>query len=239
MQHAVDAVAHADLGRAGLDVDVRGAGHGRKFEDVGQHVGGDRFLLRGQRRRDAAVGDAAAELLDEVRVVEQLGTADRGVGRQPRLDLPVGQARQLAERVAIARVHHRDVDGVGRRAVGDAALGPRQVLAHQTQRVRPDVADLQIDERHAPGAPDLVQQLQERQLALLGHGPLDRDTAPLRDARRLVEVFRSDQLEFGDQQLAQLAIGEGEAARLHAARSAKNVRTRSTSISSAMFDLMM
>ena len=48
-----------------------------------------------------------------------------------------------------------------------------------------------------------------------------------------------DELEIGDQQIAQLAIGEGKTGRLHAARSAKNVRTRSTSISRAMFDLMM
>ena len=59
------------------------------------------------------------------------------------------------------------------------------------------------------------------------------------DAGRLVEVLWRDELELRDQQVAQLAIGQRKAGRFHAARSAKNVRTRSTSISSAMFDLMM
>ena len=35
---------------------------------------------------------AAAELLDQIRVVEQLRAADRRFGRQPRLDLAVGHA---------------------------------------------------------------------------------------------------------------------------------------------------
>ena len=222
-----------------LDVDVRGPRDRGELENVGQDVGGHRLLLRRERRGDALAGDAAAELLHQVGMVEELRAPDRRLGPQPRLDLAVGHPRHLADGVAIARVHHRDVDGVRGRAVGDEPLGPGRLFAHQAQRLGLDVADLQIDERHAPGAPDLVQQLPERQLRLLRHSPLERELAARGDPDRLLELLRRDELEIGDQQIAQLAIGQRETSRFHAARSAKNVRTRSTSISSAMFDLMM
>jgi hypothetical protein len=239
VQHAVDAVADHRLELERLDVDVGRARHRRELEDVGEHVGGHRFLLRRQCGGDALAADAPAELLDELGMVEQLCAPDRRLGAEPGLDLAVGQPRHLADGLAVARVHHRDVDGVRRRGVGGEPLGAGRLFAHEPQRLGLDVADLQIDERHTPGAPDLLEQLPERQLRLLRHRPLERDPATRGDADRLLELVLRDELELGDEQIAELAIGEGETGRLHAARSAKNVRTRSTSISRAMFDLMM
>ena len=229
-EHAVDAEAHAQLGAAGLEVDVRGAlldGLGDDLVDEPD----DRRVVGGLAQVDDLAGALVLLLAEEVRgddVVELRQARDEVedvlAARDGRADLLAGEQRDVVDGEHVGGIGHRDeqravVEVVDRNRL--VALGRRDRDEVGRRHVR--LEDRQVEVVEAVALGDGAREAVGRQGALLDEHLLGHLAAAPSLLHRVRDALAVDEAEVDDD-VGEEAGGAAGVARLGDAGRVHRVR---------------
>jgi len=135
---------------------------------------------------------------------------DRTLRREERNDPSTRRPGDLVDDPAIARIRHRDVQLVALQVERQQEIVARILFGDRLQGLELDVADLQVDEAHAPRLGDVSQNEPERHATALDDRALEGDPQPRGHLPGPVELGVVHDLELPNEQRSKLVLGDAK-----------------------------